>query len=92
MGWFCVLSKEKPECIVSGNNVLEALNKHHNVIKFYIGRRAKDIRLSIDETQKERLGEYAISVKYSLYKPSGKKEGDYETVLWVDSIPEPKAP
>ena len=92
MSWYCIHSKaeNKAKCVVNGDNVLDALNNNPNVVRYYIGigKRAKNIHISIDETNEENFGQYMITVKYSRYKPSGKKEGDYEMVLWADSIPE----
>ena len=92
MSWYCVYSNtdNKAKCAVSGRDILDALNNNHDVIRYYIGigQRAQNIHISIDETNEENFGEYTITVKYSRYKPSGKKEGDYEMVLWADSISE----
>ena len=92
MSWYCIYSEteNKAKCVVSGDNLLDALNNHLNVIRYYIGigKKAKDICISVDETLGKNFGKYTITVKYSRYKPSGKKEGDYEMVLWADRISE----
>ena len=79
MSLYCIHSEtqNKSKCIVSGDNLLDALNNNPNVIRYYIGigKRAKNICISVGEPLDKNFSEYTITVKYTHYKPSGKKEG-----------------
>lgn len=92
MSWYCVYSntENKAKCVVSGRDILDALDNNPNVIRYYIGigKRAKNFQISIDETNEKNFGEYVITVKYTRHKLNGKKEGDCEMVLWADSMSE----